>query len=167
MIQAIYAGSFDPLTLGHLDIIKRGANLVDKLYIGVLLNETKNSYMFTVDERINHIKKVTKNIKNIEIITFNGLLLNFVLENNINFILKGVRNTTDFDLEMNMSMAIKMIDENVETLFIPTDKKYMCVSSSIVKQALKYNGDITNFVPKEIKKDIETKYNGGIKYGQI
>ena len=145
MKKAIYPGSFDPVTLGHLDIIRRSASLVDHLIVGVLNNSTKTP-LFSVEERVNMLREVTKDLPNVEVLSFSGLLVDFAAEHNVSVIIRGLRAVTDFEYELAMSV------------FLTTSLKYAYLSSSIVKEMAMYGGDIKKFVPEEIIDRVYEKY---------
>lgn len=153
---AVYPGSFDPLTLGHLDIILRGAKVFDKVIVAVLSNIQKNS-MFTVEERLGMIRKVLDKYDNIEVRSFEGLLVDFMEEAGAGIILKGLRAVSDFDYELQMAHINKELSKDVETVLMMTNPKYSYISSSNIKQIVHFNGDITNFVPEEILDEIYIK----------
>ncbi|WP_315067389.1 pantetheine-phosphate adenylyltransferase [uncultured Clostridium sp.] len=155
---AVYPGSFDPITNGHLDIIKRGTKVFDKIIVAVLVNVDKKS-LFNTNERVELIKKATKDIKNVEVRSFNGLLVNFLKECDTNIILKGVRTTFDFEYEMQMSYANTDLDPSVETVCMMSASKNLHISSSGVKQIAKFGGNIEGLVPSEIVSDIISKIN--------
>lgn len=155
---AVYPGSFDPITNGHLDIIKRGAKVFDKIIVAVLVNVDKN-YLFEIDERVQLIKKVTKDIENVEVRSFNGLLVNFLKEYNSNIILKGLRTTFDFEYEMQMSFMNNELDSDIETVCMMASSENLHISSSGVKQVAKFGGNIKGLVPIEIVSDIMTRIN--------
>jgi pantetheine-phosphate adenylyltransferase len=145
MRVAVYPGSFDPITNGHLDIIKRSSKMFDKLVIGVLNNSSKTA-LFTADERVKMIQRVTKGIENVEIEAFNGLLIDFVHRVNSNIIVRGLRAVTDFEYELQLSLTNKVIAPDIDTVFLTTNLKYLYLSSSMVKEIALYNGDISEFV---------------------
>lgn len=149
MKKAIYPGSFDPVTLGHLDIIERSAKLADKLIVGVLNNNTKTP-LFSVEERVNMLKEVTKHLPNVEIQSFSGLLVDFARESGVSIIVRGLRAVTDFEYELQMSQTNRIVNPEVDTIFLNTNLKYAYLSSSIVKEIARYGGDISNFVPAEV-----------------
>lgn len=155
---AVYPGSFDPITNGHLDIIKRGAKIFDKIIVAVLVNVDKK-YLFETDERVELIKKVTKDIKNVEVRSFDGLLVNFLKECNTNIILKGLRTTFDFEYELQMSYANSQLDSDIETICMMSSPTNLHISSSCVKQVAKFGGNIEGLVPSEIVSDIISRIN--------
>ncbi|ACD53772.1 pantetheine-phosphate adenylyltransferase [Clostridium botulinum] len=153
MKVAVYPGSFDPITNGHLDIIERGSKVFDKLIIGVLVNVDKKG-LFEIEERVELIKKVTKHIKNVEVISFNGLLIDFLKAYNAKIILKGLRAVSDFEYEFKMALMNNKLDPDIETVFMMTSAQYSYLSSSSVKQVAKFGGCIEGLVPKEIISDV-------------
>lgn len=156
MRAAICPGSFDPITFGHLDIISRTSKMFDKLYVAVLSNSSKTP-SFTVDERMQMIKKCTKDIKNIEVCTFDGLLADFAKKNNIVALVKGLRAVSDFEYEFQMALANKKLNQELETVFLTTSSEYMFLSSSIVKEIARNGGPIHEFVPAVVLDDIEKR----------
>ncbi|MCI6164872.1 MAG: pantetheine-phosphate adenylyltransferase [Lachnospira sp.] len=157
MRKAIYPGSFDPVTLGHLDIITRSAKLVDHLIVGVLNNSSKTP-LFSVDERVNMLKEVTKDLDNVEIMSFSGLLVDFAREHNVSTIIRGLRAVTDFEYELAMSQTNRVAAPEIDTVFLTTGLKYAYLSSSIVKEMAMYGGDISHFVPEAVIKEVYKKY---------
>lgn len=157
MKTAIYPGSFDPVTLGHLDIIKRSARLVDHLIVGVLNNNTKTP-LFSVDERVNMLKDVTKDIDNVEILSFRGLLVDFAEEHHVQTIVRGLRAVTDFEYELAMSQTNRVANPHIDTIFLNTSLKYAYLSSSMVKEMAMYGGDISKFVPQQVIGKVYEKY---------
>ena len=156
---AIVPGSFDPVTNGHLDIIKRTSQLFDVVYVSILSNSSKTPW-FSVEERISLIKRVTKDIPNVKVEGFTGLLVHYARERNAQFIVKGLRAVSDFEYEFQMSLTNKQLAPEIETFFITTNAKYAYLSSSIVKEVVKFGGDVTEMVPPEIIQDIKDKIGG-------
>lgn len=154
---AVYPGSFDPITNGHLDIIKRGAKVYDKLIVAVLLNIEKKC-IFSLEERVELIKRVTANLKNVEVISFEGLLVDFVKNNNSNVIIKGLRTVADFEYEFQMALMNSKLNPDIETVFMMTSSSYSYVSSSAVKQVAKFGGSLEGLVPDELIYDILEKF---------
>lgn len=157
MKKGIYPGSFDPVTLGHLDIIKRASKLSDELIIGVLKNSSKTP-LFQVDERVELLKKVTCDIPNIRIETYDGLLVDFAKKEKADFLVRGLRAVTDFEYEIQIAQTNHKMYPDVDTIFFTTSIEYSFVSSSLVREIASYGGDISAFVPKCIMKDIYEKY---------
>lgn len=158
MKTAIYPGSFDPVTLGHYDIIERSSKIFDKLIVGVLNNSAK-SPLFSVEERVNMLRSVTAHITNVEVQSFDGLLVDFVRKNGANVIVRGLRAITDFEYELQLSQTNRIIAPEIDTLFLTTNLKYSYLSSSIVKEIATYHGDISAFLPPEILEQVEKKIN--------
>lgn len=154
---AVCPGSFDPVTYGHLDIIRRGAKVFDKVYVVVLNNSSKNP-LFTVKERIELIKEVTKNLPNVIVDEFSGLLIDYAKSVNANAIIRGLRAVSDFEYEMQITSMNRVLNEDIETFFIMTNNQYSFLSSSIVKEVAKYNGNITSLVPLVVEKALQEKF---------
>ena len=154
---AIYPGSFDPITSGHLNIIRRAANIFDKLIVCVMVNGTK-APLFTQQERVQMIRDVVSDIPNVEVATFNGLLADFARQQNATVLVKGLRAVTDFEYEFQMALTNRKLNPSVETVFLTTNAEYMYLSSSLVKQVASLGGDIREFVPACIIEDIQEKY---------
>jgi len=154
---AVCPGSFDPITYGHLDIIKRGAKVFDMLYVVVLNNSSKHP-LFTVDERINIIKEVTKNIPNVKVAEFSGLLVDYAKSVQANAIIRGLRAVSDFEYEMQITSMNRVLNDEIETFFIMTNNQYSFLSSSIVKEVAKYNGNISELVPPLVEKALHEKF---------
>ncbi len=148
--KALYSGSFDPLTMGHMDIIKRAAKLYDELVIGVIGNPSKKS-MFTLEEREEMLRETLKDFDNVSVDHFSGLLADYVNRNGFDVVVRGLRSTTDFDYEIQMAqMNDRLFNDTVETVFLMTDPQYSYISSSVVKEVFTLGGDINGLVPEEI-----------------
>ncbi len=156
----IYPGSFDPVTLGHIDIIKRASNLVDKLCVAVIKNKRKKS-LFTTSERIDMLKKVTKDIPNVEIEHFSGLTVDLAVQKDANVIFRGLRAVTDFEYELQLAQTNHKLNPDIDTVFLITNVEYAYLSSSIVREIASYNGAIESFVPESIVDEIYDKYKRG------
>ncbi len=154
---AVYPGSFDPITNGHLDIIERASKIFDKVVVGVLNNKNKKP-RFTSDERVMLIKKVTSHLDNIETASFDGLLVDFAKSHNASVIIKGLRTVNDFEYEFQMALLNKTLDNECETMFMMTNSKYSYISSSMVNELAGYKGDLAGLVPSEIIQYIKDKY---------
>lgn len=154
---AVYPGSFDPITNGHLDVIERASRLYDKLVVGVLSNGNKKP-LFDADERVEMIKTVTEHLENVEVDTFEGLLVDFASSKNATVIVKGLRTVADFEYEFQMALLNKALNPEYETMFMMTDTKYSYISSSMVKELAGFHGDLTGLVPCEIIEKIKEKY---------
>ena len=154
---AVYPGSFDPITNGHLDIIERASKIFDKVVVGVLNNKNKKP-KFTSEERVMLIKKVTKHIPNVETASFDGLLVDFAREHSASVIIKGLRTVNDFEYEFQMALLNKTLDNDCETMFMMTNSKYSYISSSMVNELAGYNGDLAGLVPTDIIHYIKDKY---------
>ena len=156
MLRAIYPGSFDPVTLGHLDIIKRSASMVDELIVGVLNNKAK-SPLFSVEERVRMLKEVTKDISNVKVVTFKGLLVDFARQMDAKIIVRGLRAITDFEYELQMAQTNHKLAPQLETVFLTTSLDYSYLSSTIVKEVATFGGDISKFVPDYVSAQIKEK----------
>lgn len=150
---AIYPGSFDPVTRGHLDIIKRASSLFDKLIVVVMHNVSKNP-VFSVEERKKFLEKTTKNIEGVEVDSFDGLLASYAQKINACAIIKGLRAVSDFDYELQMALTNRKLNPNVDTVFLMTSLEYMYLSSSMIKDIAMHGGEIADFVPAEIESEI-------------
>lgn len=153
MSIAIYPGSFDPVTLGHVDIIQRASKLFDHVIVAVLINMSKTP-CFTIEERMEFLKKATADIKNIEVAGFKGLLVDYAAQKNANVIIKGLRAVSDFEYEFQQALTNKKLNPDIETLFLTTSAQNLYLSSSIVKQVAALNGDISSFVPACVHDEI-------------
>ena len=156
MLRAIYPGSFDPVTCGHIDIIERAARISDELIVGVLQNKAKTP-LFSVEERVIMLREVTKHLKNVKIIPFEGLLIEFAKKMDAKVIVRGLRAITDFEYELQMSQTNRKLNSDVETLFLTTSLDYSYLSSTTVKEVASYDGDITQFVPEFVAEKVTEK----------
>ena len=155
--KALFTGSFDPLTNGHLDIIERASTMFDKLVVGVIMNPQKKSY-FTLEEREKMIKEVTAHLPNVEVSHFSGLLADYVNENGFDVIVRGLRGTTDFEYELTMAhMNARLFNDNVDTVFLMTDPEYAFLSSSMAKEVHSLGGSIEGLIPDIILKYMDEK----------
>lgn len=156
---AVCPGSFDPITYGHLDIITRAAKVFDELYVVVLNNSSKQP-LFSVDERIELIEKVTKNIPNVKVDSFQGLLVDYAESVKADAIIRGLRAVSDFEYEMQITSMNRVLSDKIETFFIMTNNQYSFLSSSIVKEVAKYDGNISELVPLEVEEALISKFKG-------
>ena len=156
MKRAVYPGSFDPVTKGHLEIITRAAALVDELVVGVLNNNAK-SPLFSVEERVNMIKDVTRDLPNVRVESFTGLSVDFVKKCDAGFIVRGLRAVTDFEYELQMAQTNRSIDHGIDTIFFTTELNYAYISSTIAKEVAFYGGDISGFVPEQIVERVKKR----------
>ena len=158
-MRGIYPGSFDPITLGHLDVIKRAAKIMDELVIGVLKNSVK-APLFTADERVKLIQEVVKDIPNVKVLSFDGLTVDFAKKIGANILIRGLRAVTDFEYELQIAQTNRKLNSDIDTVFFTTNVEYAYLSSSIVKEIASFGGDITKFVPQCIVPVIYNKYVG-------
>lgn len=165
MKRAVYPGSFDPVTKGHLDIVRRAAALVDELVVGVLNNNEKTP-LFSVEERVKMLRDVTADIPNVRVESFSGLSVDFVRKCNASFIVRGLRAVTDFEYELQMAQTNRSIDGDIDTLFFTTALNYAYISSTIVKEIASYGRDISGFVPPSVAQRVYDKLQRGIPGGQ-
>lgn len=158
--KGIFAGSFDPITNGHLDIICRASKLFDELQIGVLYNPNKKG-LFNFDERIELIKSCTNHLSNIKIVSFDGLLVNYCQKNEIDTLVRGVRTGADIEYELQMAHMNRELNPNIETIILPTKTEYSFISSSLIKEVLTVGGDVKDLVPKVVLEQLEIKTKRG------
>jgi len=161
---AIYPGTFDPITNGHLSIIKRALEIFDKLIVAILINPQKKP-LFSVEERIFMIKEATKDIGNVEVDTFEGLLVDYAVKKGVNVIIRGLRATSDFEFEFQMALMNRKLNRSVQSIFLMTDYKWLYVSSSIIKEVASFGGDVRGLVPEivyeKLKEKFKDKFEGG------
>ena len=157
MTRAIYPGSFDPVTLGHLDIIKRASKIFDELIVGVLNNNSK-SPLFSVEKRVKMLNDVVQDLPNVKVMSFEGLLVDFARKVDAQIIVRGLRAVTDFEYELQMSQTNTVLNENVDTIFFTTSLEYAYLSSSTVREAAYFGADISKFVPESVVQQVYDKF---------
>ncbi len=153
---AIVPGSFDPITYGHIDIIKRSAQLFDEIIVAILVNPDKK-YLFTLEEREEMINESIKDFNNVRVDSFSGLLVNYAKKVNSTVIVRGLRAVSDFEYEMQLTFMNKALDDNIETFYMMANKQYSFISSSIVKGVSGFGADLSKFVPKHVEERLEKK----------
>lgn len=158
MKKAIYPGTFDPITNGHLDIINRANTLSDSLVVAVAKNPSKDCF-FSYDQRLDLVKKVTKSIKNIEVLGFDGLVIDFARQNKVNAIIRGLRTMSDFEYEFKMALTNKSLAPNIETLFLMTHPQYSFISSHLIKEIALLGGDLNKFLPEPVLSAVNNRIN--------
>ncbi len=157
MRRAVYPGTFDPVTYGHLDVIKRGSKIFDELIVAVGHNPLKDP-LFTINERMDMISKNTKNISNIKVDSFEGMLTDYMKEMQTNVILRGIRTVSDFENEFQRALTNRVLKTDIETVFIMTSQEYSFLNSSLIKEAVSLGGDISKFVPSDVEKLLQQKF---------
>lgn len=157
MRVAVYPGSFDPITNGHLDIVQRGARVFDRVVVAVLHNSQKNP-LFSVEERTRLIQEVTRDMENVEVDSFDGLLVDYVHQRGAQVVIRGLRAVTDFEYELQFASMMRKLDSRVETLFMMTNNQYSFLSSGIVKEVASGGGDIKGLVPEAVEQALAGKY---------
>lgn len=158
MFIAVYPGSFDPVTYGHLDIIQRGAKVFDKVIVAVLENPSKQP-LFTIEERVQLLREVTQEMENVEVDSFDGLLVDYMRLKSANTIIKGLRAVSDFEYELQMASINRKLNDEVETFFMMTNNQYSYLSSSIVKNVAQYNGSVKDLVPYPVEEAMKRKFS--------
>jgi pantetheine-phosphate adenylyltransferase len=161
----LYPGSFDPLTRGHLDLIRRAAKIFDRVYVGVLVNPHKKS-LFSVEERVIIIRNITKDIPRVEVVSFSGLLVDFCRQLGISHILRGLRDSADFEAEIKVAQGLTVLEPGLDTVFLGTDLRYAYLSSSMVREVASGGGDVSAFVPEGIAPLVAEKYGNSPKAEQ-
>jgi pantetheine-phosphate adenylyltransferase len=153
---AIYPGTFDPITNGHIDILERALKLFDKVIITIARNSSKNP-LFTEEERITLLKQVTKHYKNVEVDSFQGLLVDYVHKRDSIAVVRGLRAMTDFEYELQMALMNRKLDEKMETVFLMPNEKYTYLSSNVVREIARFGGDVSKFVPPVVRRALQKK----------
>ena len=161
MTIAVYPGSFDPFTKGHMDIVERGAGIFDEIVVGVLMNSSKQPF-FELDERVTLIQEACKGIKNVRVEKFSGLLVNYMDQIGASIILKGLRAVADYEYELSMAQMNKCLNSKVETMFLMSNSNFSHVSSSMIKDIVRLGGDVSEFLPENINKILINRINGRI-----
>jgi pantetheine-phosphate adenylyltransferase len=157
MKRAVYPGTFDPVTYGHLDVIKRGSKIFDELIVAVGHNPLKDP-LFTINERMDMISKNTRKISNIKVDCFKGMLIDYMKEMQTNVILRGIRTVSDFENEFQRALTNRVLKADIETVFIMTSQEYSFLNSSLIKEAVSLGGDISKFVPSDVEKLLQQKF---------
>ena len=160
MQTAIYPGSFDPITLGHLDVITRAAGIFERVVACVVYNANKHS-TFTLEERMEHVRRVTAHLPNVEVDVWDGLLVDYAEKFEHPIVVRGLRALSDFEYEFMMALTNKKLNPRVETIFLASDERYTYLSSSTVREIARYGGDISRFVPPELLPELVKRMNGG------
>ena len=156
MVRAIYPGSFDPVTYGHLDVIKRASKIVDELIVGVLNNKSKTP-LFSVENRVKMLNDAVSDLPNVKVMSFEGLLVDFAKKVDAQLIVRGLRAVTDFEYELQMSQTNSVLNNEVDTIFFTTSLEYAYLSSSTVKEAAYFGADISKFVPPNVVTEVKNK----------
>lgn len=156
MVRAIYPGSFDPVTYGHLDVIKRASKIVDELIVGVLNNKSKTP-LFSVENRVKMLNDAVSDLPNVKVMSFEGLLVDFAKKVDAQLIVRGLRAVTDFEYELQMSQTNSVLNNEVDTIFFTTSLEYAYLSSSTVKEAAYFGADISKFVPSNVVIEVKNK----------
>ena len=159
MRSALYPGSFDPVTLGHLDLIARGAALFDRLVVAVADNPRKKA-VFTVDERLAMLRRSTKKHRNVTVASFSGLVVDYAAANDIDVLLRGVRTTSDFEFEYQMALTNRSLEPRVETVFMMPAAEFAFLSSSLIKDVVGNGGDASRWVPKDVERALVKRLRG-------
>ncbi|MCR5087819.1 MAG: pantetheine-phosphate adenylyltransferase [Lachnospiraceae bacterium] len=158
MVRAIYPGSFDPVTLGHLDIIRRAANVVDELIIAVLVNSAKNP-LFTMEERVALLEETCKEFDNVKVMSFEGLTIDFAMKNDAKLIIRGLRAVTDFESEMQIAQTNHSVNPEIDTMFFTTSLEYAFLSSTVAKEMAYYGADVSKMLPPVVAQALQKKFD--------
>ena len=162
MKTAIYPGSFDPVTLGHINIIKRAANAFDKVIVCVMVNSEKNGGLFTPEERLELLRKSIQ-VENVEVDVYHGLVAEYAKEKRARVLVKGLRAVSDYEQEVQMAMINSKLNPDLDTVFFPSSEKYTYLSSSVAKEMARYNADLSEFLPREILEDVKKRLQSNCK----
>lgn len=160
MRKAVYPGSFDPVTFGHLDIIERASRVVDEVIVAVLVNSSKNP-LFTIEERVDMLRQVTKQFSNVRIETFQGLTVDFARKIGANIMVRGLRAVSDFESEMQIAQTNHSLNPEIDTVFFTTSLEYAFLSSTIVREVASYGSDVSNMVPDAVAEKLRERFDGG------
>jgi len=155
--KAVFPGSFDPITKGHINVIERAAKIFDHVVVCVMVNY-KKKYVFTEEERRGFVQESINHLKNVEVMCSDEMLVNFAQKNHCNVIIKGLRTTQDFEYEMQMALTNKVLAKDIETFFMMTGHRYSYLSSSVVREVMTFDGDVSEFVPPHVEKALKEKY---------
>lgn len=155
---AVYPGTFDPVTNGHLDIVHRGLKLFDRLIVAIVTNGSKHP-LFTVDERLDLLRRSLEGVSNVEVDSFDGLLVDYVSRRGADAVLRGLRAVSDFEYEFQMALMNRKLNKNIQTVFLMTGLRWIFISSSIIKEAARFGGDTTGLVPECVRQKLKEKYD--------
>ena len=157
MVKAVFPGSFDPPTFGHLNVIERTISLFDEIDVVVAVNPEKN-YLFSAEERVEMLSELTKNYKNVKIHTWHSLIVDYAVQNNATVLLRGIRNATDFAYEFDLSLINHSLNSKIDTIFVPTEQKYVTIKSSSIKELARFGGDVSKMVPEFVAEKLKEKF---------
>ena len=160
MTKAVFPGSFDPMTNGHINIIQRAAKLFDEIDVVIAVNDDKK-YLFSTEERLSLVQELIMPFRNVAVHTWDGLIVEYAKQTGAKVLIRGIRNMNDFSYEFDLSLMNHNLNPEVETLFIPTDQKFLLLKSSAIKELAKLGGDVSGMVPENVKKALERKYRQG------
>ena len=160
MTKAVFPGSFDPMTNGHINIIQRAAKLFDEIDVVIAVNDDKK-YLFSTEERLSLVQELIMPFRNVSVHTWDGLIVEYAKQTGAKVLIRGIRNMNDFSYEFDLSLMNHNLNPEVETLFIPTDQKFLLLKSSAIKELAKLGGDVSGMVPENVKKALERKYRQG------
>ena len=160
MTKAVFPGSFDPMTNGHLNIIQRAAKLFDEIDVVIAVNDDKK-YLFSTEERLSLVQELIMPFRNVAVHTWDGLIVEYAKQTGAKVLIRGIRNMNDFSYEFDLSLMNHNLNPEVETLYIPTDQKFLLLKSSAIKELAKLGGDVSGMVPENVKKALERKYRQG------